>query len=117
MNEFEVYQTYTALKLHFTTDYDYIKYNGKCKASLDAFNRRRERFFFRKISKEYNDKEVVDFFISQFLDDINMWVGDAFTSTCTGRYKEWKKRIESLQYEFRSDCSSIMSDDPDQFNK
>ena len=116
MNEFECYSLYTALKLHFTTDYDYFKYNGKCKVSPDSFNRRRERLFFRKLSKEYTDPELRDFLVSNFLSNINMWIGDAFGEKCVTTYREWRRRIESLQYFFREDCSSIMSDDSNEFN-
>ena len=52
MNEFECYSTYTALKLHFTSDYDYFKYNGKCNVTLSSFNKRKEKFFFKKLSRE-----------------------------------------------------------------
>jgi hypothetical protein len=84
MNEFECYSTYTALKLHFTSDYDYFKYNGKCNVTLESFNKRRERFFFKKLSREYPDPELRDFLVSNFLNDINMWIGDAFQPTATG---------------------------------
>ena len=36
MTDYEVYQTYLGIKLHFTSDYDYVKYNGKVNASLQA---------------------------------------------------------------------------------
>ena len=116
MNEFECYSTYTALKLHFTSDYDYFKYNGKCNVTLDSFNKRKERFFFKKLSREYNSKELIDFLVSNFSSNINMWIGDAFGERCVSTYREWKKRIESLQYNFRSDCTSIMDGDPKNFN-
>jgi len=116
MNEFECYSTYTALKLHFTSDYDYFKYNGKCNVTVSSFNKRREKFFFKKLSREYNSEELVDFLVSNFSSNINMWIGDAFGERCVSTYREWKKRIESLQYNFRSDCTSIMDDDPKNFD-
>ena len=51
-----------------------------------------------------------------FLSNINMWIGDAFGEKCVTTYREWRRRIESLQYFFREDCSSIMSDDSNEFN-
>ena len=117
MNEFECYSLYTALKLHFTTDYDYFKYNGKCKVSPDSFNRRRERFFFKKLSREYNDADLKDFLVSNIQNDINTWIGDAFGEKCVTTYREWKKRIQSLQYVFKEDCNKIIkSDDPNAFD-
>ena len=72
MNEFECYNLYTALKLHFTTDYDYFKYGGKCNVTPASFNKRRERFFFKKLAREYPDPELRDFLVSNFLNDINI---------------------------------------------
>ena len=51
MNEFEAYQKYIALKLHFTSDYDYFKYNGKTNVTLNSFNERKDKFHFKKLVK------------------------------------------------------------------
>ena len=64
---FEAYKTYLALKRHFTSDYNYFKYNGKIRASEESFLRRNDRFFFRKLSKKYNKEELVDFYVSNFI--------------------------------------------------
>ncbi len=48
MTAHEVFEMYIAVKLHFTTtSYDYFKYNGKTKASLD---KRTDRYFFEYIA-------------------------------------------------------------------
>ena len=38
MNEFETYEKYVALKLHFTSEYDYFRYNGKTSVTPKSFN-------------------------------------------------------------------------------
>ena len=49
---FDVYKVYLGVKLHFTTDtYDYVKYGGKTNATLDTFTKRKDRYFFHKLSK------------------------------------------------------------------
>ena len=40
MNEFEAYEKYVALKLHFTSEYDYFRYNGKTSVTPKSFNER-----------------------------------------------------------------------------
>ena len=45
---FEVYICYLAMKRHFTSSYDYFKYNGKVNARVDAFENRKDKFFFFK---------------------------------------------------------------------
>ena len=72
---FDAYKTYLALKRHFTSDYDYFKYNGKVRAGVESFLKRNDRFFFRKLAKKYDDKELVDFFVSNFIVSDN-WIGN-----------------------------------------
>ena len=39
---YEIYIKYLALQKHFSTDYDYFKFNGRVKAGVDAYNRRKK---------------------------------------------------------------------------
>ena len=69
---FDVYKTYLAVKLHFTTDtYDYYKYGGKVNTKLDTFTKRKDRYFFHKLSTRYAEDNILDFFVSNFLSDQN----------------------------------------------
>jgi hypothetical protein len=49
MSAFEVYKDYLALKNHFSNkNYDYFKYKGKVRTSIDSFNKRKDKIFFEK---------------------------------------------------------------------
>ena len=87
MTDFEVYRTYLAIKLHFTSDYDYVKYGGKLNASVQSYQKRKDQFFFKKLSRVYNKEQVEHFFVSNFIENEKMWVGDSFTPECMGVYK------------------------------
>ena len=63
MNEFEAYEKYVALKLHFTSEYDYFRYNGKTSVTLKSFNERKDRFHFKRLSKKYDDPTLIDYFL------------------------------------------------------
>jgi uncharacterized membrane protein len=64
---FEVYQHYLSLKNHFTNPkYDFFKYGAKTRASVTSFNKRRDKYWFEKTSRKYNDEEVVKFLVSNF---------------------------------------------------
>ena len=64
----DAYRCYLSLKNHFTKDkYDYHKYRGKVRATNAAFYKRKDRFWFEKFARQKNDKEVVDFFVSNFV--------------------------------------------------
>ena len=53
MTAFECYKEYVDLKNHFTKpSYDYFKYNGRVKVSLDKFEQRKDRFLFAKLAKK-----------------------------------------------------------------
>ena len=57
MNDpFESYKLYNALKLHFETDgYDAIKYHFKTSIKPTSFFKRKDKFFFAKLAKTYED--------------------------------------------------------------
>jgi hypothetical protein len=72
------YQKYLAIKLHFTTDYDYFKYGGKSRsASASSFEKRKDVIFFRRIERRYSDEELTDYFVANFVEDsTSRWIGD-----------------------------------------
>ena len=37
MEAYDAYKIYHALKLHFNSEYDYNKYNGKAKVTVDSY--------------------------------------------------------------------------------
>jgi hypothetical protein len=112
MAPFEVYVNYLALKSHFLSPkYDYFKYNKKVRASLTSFNKRKDRYFFEKTSRKYEDKEIVDFLVSNFIStsDINgIWIGEMMKEGDV-RYTEWKKRTQSLSYIFKEEIESVFT--------
>jgi len=110
MVPFDTYKTYLALKNHFTKDsYDYHKYQGKSRASLQSFYKRRDRYWFEKLSRQKEDKEVVDFFVANFTscsDPQTLWIGEMIKEGET-RYKSWQKRIQSLSYLFKEESQQL----------
>lgn len=112
MSPFETYKAYLGLKNHFTKEkYDWHKYAGKSRASVQSFYKRRDRFFFEKLSRQKDDKEVIDFFVSNFVmcsDPQTLWIGEIVKGgeTC---YTDWKKRVQSLSYYFKEEIESILT--------
>ena len=106
----DAYRCYLALKNHFTKDkYDYHKYRGKVRATNEAFYKRKDRFWFEKFARQKNDKEVEEFFVSNFIystDPGTVWIGEMIKEG-EGRYTEWKKKVQSLTYIFKEEASTI----------
>ena len=113
MMPFDCYRCYLSMKNHFTKDkYDFHKYRGKSRATVQSFYKRKDRFWFEKLARNKSDEEVVDFFVSNFItctDPGKLWIGEMIKDG-EGRYTEWKKRNQSLSYVFKEETESIFSD-------
>ena len=109
----ETYKTYISLKNHFTQPkYDYNKYGGKVKASEKAFYKRKDRFWFEKLSRQKSDDEIKNFFIANFAladDPQTLWIGEIIRNG-SDIYSEWMKRNQSLSYIFKEEVDSVFSD-------
>lgn len=105
---FEAYIKYLALKRHFTNDsYDFFKYNGKVKASFDTFRTRNDAYFFTKLSKRDDYKDLI---LANILIKPEIWVRELLDEESNQRYLEWKKRIDALSYIFKSELSQLDDD-------
>ena len=113
MMPFDAYRCYLSMKNHFTKDkYDYHKYRGKSRATVQSFYKRKDRFWFEKLARNKSDQEVVEFFVSNFItctDPGKLWIGEMIKDG-EGRYTEWKKRNQSLSYVFKEETESLFSD-------
>ena len=94
MEPIDIYLMYCAMKAHFgNTDYDFITYKGKSRVSRDSFYKRKDRFFFVKLSRKYKEyNEIRDYFISNFIKDRNGYI----SSFNNENYENWKIRRYSF---------------------
>jgi len=107
MNDpFESYKLYNAIKLHFETDgYDAIKYHFKTSVKPTSFFKRKDKFFFAKLAKTY-ESELKDFYIANFKNDVK-YVGDMLNEGGEKYYRDHKKIMESLTYQFQTDINKL----------
>lgn len=104
MEAYDAYKIYHALKLHFTSNYDYAKYHGKANVSVDSFLKRKDRPFFGRVARKYKD-DTKDFFISNFIVNPKGWVGNFNDEN----YLNWKKRNQSLKYNYKSELTELFN--------
>ena len=105
MSSFDCYVIYLAIKAHFSRKtYNYFKYNGHIKASQEKFNERPDVYFFEKLAKKYNKKELESYFVSNFLSNSNLWVGEMNDKN----FLDWKKKIQSISYLYENDLKTIV---------
>lgn len=103
----KAYQKYLSIRNHFTTSYDYFKYRGKSSASATSFLKRKDKFFFAKLEKNYKPEELTYYFVSQFVSGEQVWSGNLVSEQSAERYTQWKKRIQSLRKIFREDIEKL----------
>jgi hypothetical protein len=111
MNEYECYQMYTAIRLHFEGSFDYFKYGtrGQIRNQSHAtYNKRTDKHIFRKVAKAYPHSEVENLIVSNFVYGRCSWVGELSEDV----YFRWKKVNESLSYTFEQDCKFLMQREP-----
>lgn len=110
MSAYNVYETYLALRQHFTNpNYDYFRYSGKVRTNIESFNKRRDRYFFEKLSRKKTESEVINYFVSNFIqssDPSKMWVGELKTNG-DENYLNWKTRTQSLCYRFKQELNIL----------
>lgn len=106
---YETFGLYQALKLHFTTDsYDYFKYGGKSKISIDSFENRKDKYHFYKLSRRLPNKdELTLFIIANILNNDKLWIGDLLTEESETVYRQRQKALQSLSYLFENDCRKV----------
>ena len=104
---YESYQVYLGIKLHYNSDYDFNKYNGKVSASFESYLKRSDKFQFSKLRKQHGEN-LKDFYIANFMYK-DYWIGDLFGEEAKENYTEWKKYNQSLLYCFEKDIRYLNS--------
>ena len=107
---FDVFKVYLAVKLHFTSNYNYFDYDGKVNCKLETFTKRNDRYFFHKLSKKYGKDEILDFFVSNFCENDKKWVGNLLQNDGRETYLNYKKVKDNFNYHFRNDFVNIIND-------
>jgi hypothetical protein len=76
---------------------------------MTSFNKRKDKYWFEKTSRKYNDKEVLDFLVSNFVasdNPQNLWIGEIISSG-ERTYADWMRRQQSLTYLFKEQSNEL----------
>lgn len=108
IHPYDAYAYYMAIKLHYErSSYDALKYNFKTSANPTAFAGRKDKYFFAKIAKKFeNSSELIGYYVSNFMHG-SKWVGDLLENG-DDNYLKWKKYHEALKYRFTEDISTLV---------
>jgi hypothetical protein len=97
-----------AIKLHFTSKkYDVFQTRGQVKGTRDTFLSRNDRYIFQKLGQKYDDREIIQFFVSNFAygNDTAIYGN----SEAEELYSEWQRRKQSITKIFIDDLTNIMN--------
>jgi hypothetical protein len=112
MNGYDLYCTYQAIKLHFSTEqYNFFHYDGKTRVSIDAFQKRRDKFLFHRLARKYRDDEMVPFLVANFVHSDDNWTKSLLEEEAEQTYRDWKRRTDSMTKIYSDDLQKIATKD------
>lgn len=110
MSPYEAYQLFLALKQHFTTPtYDFFKYNGKVRTTVDSFMKRKDVYHFRKLAALPDPRTRI---IACMLHDIT-WIKSVVSADGEKAQSDYQKTVESFSYAFKSFLAGFKQPLPD----
>ena len=108
MNGYDLYGLYQAIKLHFTSEsYNFFQYDGKTRISIDAFQKRRDKFLFHRLARKYRDDEMVPFLVANFVHSDDNWTKSLLEDEAEQTYREWKRVTDSMTKIYEEDLRKI----------
>ena len=108
MNGYDLYGLYQAIKLHFTSEsYNFFHYDGKTRISVDAFQKRRDKFLFYRLARKYRDDEMVPFLVANFVHSDDNWTRSLLEEEAEQTYREWKRTTDSMTKVYVEDLQKI----------
>jgi len=106
---FESYKLYNALKLHFESSYDAVKYNFKSNVTPNSFFKRKDKYFFAKLGKKHNGN-LKDYYVANFKAG-KSYVGDMMDEEGEQIYRDHKRIQESIHRVFSVDINRLSEED------
>ena len=104
----DIYLMYCAMKAHFGKGkYDFVQYEGKTKVSRDSFYKRKDRYFFARLAKKYDDPKVIqNWLLSNFVKDRKGYIAN-FTDE---NYDSWRLKREGFFDMFAVEMHSLVQE-------
>jgi hypothetical protein len=105
---YDAYVMWMAMKRHFTSKYDFIKYNGKVKASRESFEKKNFKKFLYALSTKYK-QDLKAFLVAVYCRDGNgdVWCGELLEDKYHQEFLAREKRVQALTKTFKTDVTTI----------
>ena len=105
---FDAWKIYRAIKMHFTSSYDYFKYHARAKnINWNVFTRDNSKRVITKLAHEYKD-EYPDFIATSFAKNPeSKWVGDFLEDDYKKNYLRKQKYFSATQRHFGKEIEHL----------
>ena len=105
---YSVYKLYLMVKGHFGGRYDCIKYNWSMRISPKTYEKRRDKYFFERMSTKYNLGELYRIFVANMLANSDAWVGEISGADALQFYRSHMGKLERASYIFKEDIENLV---------
>ncbi|MGL5581642.1 MAG: hypothetical protein ACRDCE_11855 [Cetobacterium sp.] len=103
-----VYKLYLMVKGHFGGRYDCVKYNWTMRISPKAYEKRRDKYFFERLSNKYNLGELYRIFVANMLANSDAWVGEISGADALQFYRQHMGKLDRASYTFKEDIENLV---------
>ena len=102
------YKSYLAIKLHFTTKYDVVKYQGKL-STHNKYDEKNDKSIFESWGRKVKDQhQAIEVSISNFLYNDSDWIHEDF-ETAFSIYTKWLSINNSIVFKIAEDLKFLQS--------
>jgi hypothetical protein len=117
MTGYDFYKLYNAIRLHFSSEsYNFFTFDGQIKSSVDAFEKRKDKYVFHKLARMYKEEVAVSFLVANFVAGNASFSRKLVSAEAAKAYTEWMRVTESMSETFKNDLARIVPV-PTEFNK
>lgn len=107
IDELDTFELYLSIRAHFTTKYDFFQYRGKIRgASMESLLKKPYHKVICQLSKRYEAKELVDYFVSNMLIENGTHTFDIDAGGLRV-FSEYCRRKSARTYIFTSDIKTV----------
>lgn len=111
MKAFEAYKLYNAIHLHFTTGYDFFKYNGKTRVTKETFlYKERSKYHYGKLAEKYGytKTDLIKFLIFVFSRYDIKWIGEVFDKNIEKSFLHYTGFVDSFSYNIPKELQEVL---------
>lgn len=104
----EAYQNYLAIRLHFSSKYDFFKYNGKVKTKKQLTEP--QKYIFKRLSKRFDKNLIISYFAIRFYENPKFWIFSESSDAIVRDLTELQSKLESFDYNLKQELNTLFEE-------